>query len=261
MPSVKGVAIVTGAGSGIGRGIAVQLADDGFDLVVNDLVSSKDALDSLLGEITGQGRRAVAFTGDVSVEQDVIDLVKCAVDQFGGVDVMVANAGVMLTKKLVDTTVDDWDRIFSINARGVFLCYKYAAEQMIKQGRGGRLIGPCSIAGKKGSPEMAAYSATKFAIRGLTQVAAQEYGQYGITVNAYAPGAIETPLLNRVDDYNIKKTGGEKGSAIEAMKKNAALGRNGTPSDVAGLVSFLVTDKAQFITGQSILIDGGLLFD
>jgi NAD(P)-dependent dehydrogenase (short-subunit alcohol dehydrogenase family) len=120
---------------------------------------------------------------------------------------MVANAAIPVVKSVADTTVEEWDRIFAVNVRGTFLCYREAAAQMIAQGKGGRLIGACSISGKTGSDNAAAYASTKFAIRGLTQSAAADYGKHGITVNAYAPGCIETGFLDKFVDFHAKKDG------------------------------------------------------
>ncbi|KAL4255665.1 short-chain dehydrogenases/reductases (SDR) family protein [Pleurotus pulmonarius] len=257
-----GVAIITGAAEGIGRGIALRLVSDGFDVAINDIPAKIDALERVVNEIkASSSRRAISVPGDVSNESDVKGIVERVVQEFGGLDVMIANAGVAVNKPLADTTVDEWDRLFAVNVRGTFLCYKYAADVMVKQGRGGRIIGACSIAGKKGIPEAACYSSTKFAIRGLTQSAAQEYGKYGITVNAYAPGAIETGFLGQFDGYHASKGGLKPGEWTEALKSGVALGKNGSPTEVASLVSYLVSKDAHFITGQSILVDGGGLFD
>jgi len=157
--------------------------------------------------------------------------------------------------------VEQWDRVLAVNLRGVFLCYKHAAKQMIAQGRGGRLIGASSLAGKKGHAQYSAYSASKFAVRGLTQSAALEYAKHGITVNAYAPGTIMTPMVQDIEDTLVKGTGMTPEQASQLTANIGAVGYKGTPEDIANLVSYLVSKEAHFVTGQSISCDGGAFFD
>ncbi|KAJ7220749.1 hypothetical protein GGX14DRAFT_431944 [Mycena pura] len=197
--SSKGTALVTGAAQGIGRAIALRLAEDGFAVAVNDVAGRAGELEALRGEIEGMGQGSVGMAmvvvADVAVEAEVAAMVGAVVARLGGLDVMVANAGVGgASQRLTEVSVEEWDRVMGVNARGVFLCYKHAGLQMVKQGRGGRIIGASSITGKKGMVTQVPYSASKFAVRGLTQCAAQEFGPSGITVNAYAPGAINTPM-------------------------------------------------------------------
>ncbi|KAG5636435.1 hypothetical protein H0H81_008078 [Sphagnurus paluster] len=192
--SSTGVAIVTGAARGIGRAIALRLAKDGYDIGLNDIPAAAQALGTVQNEIASLGRRSHIVLGDVSVPENVTNIVSDTVENLGQLNVMVANAGIIRLSPLIETEVSEWDKLFSVNARGTFLCYKYAALQMIKQGKGGRIIGASSILGRKGNPGTSAYGATKFAIRGLTQAAAQEWGAHGITVNAYCPGVVETEM-------------------------------------------------------------------
>lgn len=264
MPNLR-VAIVTGCAEGIGRGIALRLAEDRCNLVLNDLPEQSQKLKSLIEEIKSRGRAATQHTGDVSVEKDVQELVGTAVSSFGGLDIMVANAGIGMVKSILDTSLEDLDRTFNVNMRGVFLSYKYAAAQMIKQGRGGRIIGACSTGGKVGKPFIGAYSASKFAVRGLTQSAAQEWGAHGITVNTYSPGLIWTSLSQRVS-LDIKSRGiygdsPETGDTREIWERLSAMKRFGQVEDIANVVSFLASEKSSFITGQSITADGGTQFD
>jgi len=259
--SANRVAVVTGACQGIGRGIALRLAKDGLDVAVNDIPANASKLDDVVSEIEKHGRRAVAVTGDVSVESDVDNLIAVTVRELGGVDVFVANAGVNLLRSILDTSVEQWERLMNINARGVFMGYRAAARQMIKQGRGGRIIGACSVAGKKAYGNQAVYSASKFAVRGLTQAAAAEWGPHGITVNAYAPGIIETPMVH-THAMEMKASGDDPN---EEWLKNAVnetpVRSLGSPEDIAGLVSYIASEESKFVTGQAININGGVFFD
>ncbi|KAG6910347.1 hypothetical protein DXG01_011416 [Tephrocybe rancida] len=247
--SSKGVALVTGAGQGIGRAIALRLADDGFDVAVNDITAA--GLETLVEEIKSKQRKSTFHVADVSSDKQVKDLITNVVEHHGGLDVMVANAGIVKWKPLLETTEDDWDKLFAVNAKGTFLCYKYAGAQMVAQGRGGRIIGASSVAGKRGTANTAAYAATKFAIRGLTQSAAIELGPHGITVNAYAPGPIETSMLQYLDGEDAAFFQGKSGDYLEKLSKRSPLGRNGSPADIASLVSYLASKESGFITGQS----------
>ncbi|OCH91276.1 NAD-P-binding protein [Obba rivulosa] len=251
------IALVTGAAQGIGEAIALRLAEDGLDVAVNDISCKHEQLNDVVERIKAMGRRAIAVPGDVSSEEDVVLLVKTTVEVLGGLDVMVANAGVVAMKPLLDTSLEEYDRIMGVNARGVMLCFKHAAAQMIKQGRGGRIIGACSGSGKKGICNMAAYSMSKFAVRGLTQACASEWIQHGITVNSYAPGCILTPMLMHPDDA---KNGGPASTAKLATGMPLDI-PDAEPTVVAGFVSYIARPEAHFITGQTINIDGGLHFD
>ncbi|KIK43113.1 hypothetical protein CY34DRAFT_804200 [Suillus luteus UH-Slu-Lm8-n1] len=253
----KGVAVITGSAQGIGRSIAIRLAVDGYDVVINDLESNKENLEEVKKEILADlpERRVLIVLGDVSVEEDVKGLIESAVKEFGNLNVFVANAGICKSKPLLETTSDDFESVLSVNVKGTFYSYKYAAQQMIAQGEGGRIIGASSLAGKKGHASLSAYCASKFAIRGLTQSAAIELGRNGITVNAYAPGTIQTPMLAGLAgsaDYN---------DVYDEFKRLSSVGDLGTTQDVSSLVSYLVTPEARFITGQTITIDGGIHFD
>ncbi|KAJ7657047.1 NAD-binding protein [Mycena rosella] len=254
----KGTALVTGAAQGIGRAIALRLAADGFDVALNDIPSKTALLEGVQAEVIAAGRRTAVVCADVSIETEVRDMVVRTVQELGALDVMVANAGICKARKtLLEVDVAEWDRTFAVNVRGTFLCYQYAAKQMIQQGRGGRIIGASSGAGKQGFGALPDYSASKFAVRGLTQAAALELGKHGITVNAYAPGGVETPMTEQ-----FPALAGMNPDAFFAMQaKGTATGRNPTPEDIATVVSFLASKESGFITGQSISADGGKYFD
>ncbi|KAJ7685606.1 hypothetical protein DFH06DRAFT_1158939 [Mycena polygramma] len=249
------VALVTGASRGIGRAIAIRLAADGLDVAVNDLPDKIDSLNAVVEEIQHLGRRGIAVTGNVCKEEEVKAMVESTASVLGRLDVMVANAGVAGSPATVmDVDVEKWEESWKVNIRGVVLCYKYAARQMVKQGTGGRIIGACSLCGLRGYAHAGGYCISKAAVRSLTQTAALELREHQITVNAYAPGIIDTDMVaNEVDK--------EHGPGF-AMKKllNISHVRTGQPADVAAVASFLASPDAHFVTGQTISVDDGVHF-
>ncbi|KAK7063332.1 L-2,3-butanediol dehydrogenase [Favolaschia claudopus] len=267
----KGIALITGAAQGIGRAIALRLAADGFDVAVNDVLSKAAELEKLKEEIISAGRRSAALPADVSVDAEVRSMVETVVTDLGGLDVVSfyllpvrrftqksADGGECwdmqgFRASLLEVEPDEWDQTFAINVRGVFLCYKYAAKQMIAQGRGGRIIGACSGAGKQGYSEIPDYSSSKFAVRGLTQAAAKEFGKHcnGITVNAYAPGSVFTALSAPF----AAMTNMPQDEFWAMQAKAAATGVNPTCENIASVVSFLASKEATFITGQSLMVN------
>jgi len=245
-----------GAAVGIRRATALRLANDGCDIAVNDIASCKQLLDTLVDELSQKGRKVLPLIGDVSVEAEVQKMVEDVVQHLGGLDAMIANAGIFRFTGLVDSTVEEWDYMSSINVRGVFLCYKHAALQMIKQGRGGRIIGASSSAAKQGTPHAACYTASKFAVGGLTQATAGELGRYGITVNAYAAGPVDTPMIQ---DAAVQY--GDREKFFDELVKSCPIGYIGHVDDVASIIAYLASKEAHFITGQSVSMNGGLFFD
>ncbi|PPQ81559.1 hypothetical protein CVT25_013402 [Psilocybe cyanescens] len=246
------IAIVTGASRGIGRAIAIRLARDGYHVAVNDLPSAKSELEKLRDEITSAGGTASTFFADVSDEEEVEKMVGDVVQALGGLDVMVANAGICIPKPFLKTTKEDLSRILSVNVQGTFFCYKHAALQMIKQGRGGRIIGAASIASKQGISMLGAYSSSKFAIRGMTQSAAIEFAKHNIRVNAYAPGLsmhiLGIRIVKGVYDAVANDRKDENPSSVATL--TPVINRDSTPEEVAGLVSYLVSKDAAMITGM-----------
>jgi len=241
----------------MGEAIAVRFADEDIHIVLFDLKGKETQLQDVVGKIEAKGRRGHFIVGDVSKEESVKAALSETVEKFGGLDIMVANAGIGSFKPLIETSVNDFNEIIGVNALGVMLCFKHAAEIMIKQGRGGRIIGASSSAGKKALAGLSAYSASKFAVRGLTQAAAQELRSHKITVNSYAPGLILTPMVAHPDD---DKYGGH--GAVARMNANIPADLEGAkPSVVAELVAYLIKPEAYFVNGQTISIDGGLNFD
>ncbi len=254
------VALVTGAARDIGRGIAVRLAADGLDVAVNDIEENENELEEVAESVRGAGRRALTVTADVSDPGEVEGMVGRVADELGRLDVMVANAGIAQVKPLLEITPEDFDGLMSVNLRGVFLCYQAAARQMIRQGSGGKIIGAASIAAHKGFAMLGHYSASKWAVRGLTQAAAQEWAEYGITVNAYCPGIVGTAMWDLIDEKLGGYMGLGKGEALKQFSELIALGRVETPDDVASFVSYLASKDSDYMTGQSVMIDGGVLF-
>ena len=252
------VAIVTGSGQGIGREIAFRLADDGFAVVISDI--NMDLAESTAQELRDQGKDSFAVQGNVSIRDDQFSLVKQAVEKYGRVDVFVNNAGIAQVAPLLEVTEEDLDAIFKINVYGVLYGIQAAAEQMKKQDGRGKIINACSIAGHKGYSLLGTYSATKFAVRGITQTAAQELAQFNINVNAYCPGIVGTKMWDLVDARMAKYMGLEIGEAFKKFSESITLGRPSEPEDVAKFVSYLASSDSDYMTGQSVLIDGGVDF-
>ncbi|KAL1410468.1 hypothetical protein Q8F55_004479 [Vanrija albida] len=259
MPApARRVAIVTGAAQGIGRAIALRLAKDGFDLALADLQSSRGKLDAVGAEVRALGGASVEIECDVRSEADVYALVEGAVAALGGLDVMIANAGIAPTKMFLDNTTEFLDTMYQINVRGVMYCYQAAAKRMIAQGRGGKLIAACSISGITATEGQSAYCASKFAVRALNQGAAIELGKHGITANVYCPGPVMTDMWAAIDKDMTREHGESEGTLSAAMAARSPLGRNAEPEDIANLVSFLAGPDSGYITAQAIQASGGI---
>jgi meso-butanediol dehydrogenase / (S,S)-butanediol dehydrogenase / diacetyl reductase len=250
-------AVVTGAGRGIGRAIALRLARDGHAVAVNDV--DKGTAESVTAEIEEAGGRALAVAGDVTDRDAVFAMVERAAAELGSVDVMVANAGIAQVKTLLELTPADLQRMFEVNVFGVVYCIQAAAEAMIRQGTGGKIISASSIAGHSGFDRLGHYSATKFGVRALTQAAAKELAQHKITVNAYCPGIVDTDMWELIDEKLGGYLGVEKGEAMKQYSQLITLGRVQTPDDVAGFVSYLAGPDSDYMTGQAVVIDGGIV--
>lgn len=257
--SVNGkVALVTGAAQGIGRGIALRLAKDGFDIALVDLKADK--LDAVRKEVEALGRKASTFSADVSKRDDVYAAIDHAEKTLGGFDVIVNNAGIAQVQPIADVTPEEVERIFRINVDGVLWGIQAAAAKFKARNQKGKIINASSIAGHDGFAMLGVYSATKFAVRALTQAAAKEYASAGITVNAYCPGIVGTDMWVEIDERFSEITGTPKGETYKQYVEGIALGRAQTPDDVAALVSFLSGPDSDYITGQAILTDGGIVY-
>ena len=242
-------ALVTGASRGIGRAIALGLAREGFDVVVNDIARQQAELAAVAEEVVGLGRRGIALTADVSDRAQVRSMVDAAVAQAGQVDAVVNNAGILIASTVEDLLEDQWDAVMDVNAKGTFLVIQALLPHM--RGRGyGRIVNIASIGGKHGAPEQAHYSASKAAVMGFTRVLAQEVGSFGITANCVCPGIIVT---------DMGRTNLSEPANVEKWVRITALRRLGQPEDVVGPTCFLASDAAAFVTGQSLNVCGGIV--
>lgn len=277
------VAIVTGAGQGIGRGIALRLAREGARVVVaehNAATATETA-----AVIAAQGGEALAYPVDVANPAATQAMVAAVVDAFGRIDILVNNAGRAQTKPMMELTEEDWDAILDVNQRGMFFCLQAVAAQMIRQipaelraGMGladvvtvkaqvaqvhgalqntGKIVNLSSIAGRRGRPLQTHYAASKAAVISITQSAALALAPYNITVNAVCPGVVPTPMWQQIDADRGRLFGSQPGEAMAAFINTVPLKRAGTPEDVAGAVAFFCSADADYITGQALNVDGG----
>lgn len=236
------VAIVTGAGRGIGRSIATALAKEGYTLVLN-YRSNRAELESFVSEI---GAEATLVQGDVSSHSDAENLVKAAVDTYGRLDLLINNAGITRDTLLLRMSEEDFDAVTETNLKGTFNCSKHAAKVMFKQ-RSGVIINISSVVGITGNVGQSNYAASKAGVIGFTKAAARELAPRGVRVNAVAPGFIATQMTDVIHE-DIKK----------ATLQNIPMGKFGEAEDVANVILFLASEKAKYITGQVIQVDGGM---
>ncbi|MEL3972387.1 3-oxoacyl-[acyl-carrier-protein] reductase [Rossellomorea oryzaecorticis] len=240
------VALVTGASRGIGREIALELAREGANVVVN-YSGSEARANEVVDEIKSMGREAVAIQCNVADSDSVQSMVKETISQFGALDILVNNAGITKDNLLMRMKENEWDDVININLKGVFLCTKAVTRQMMKQ-RSGRIINISSIVAVSGNPGQANYVAAKSGVIGLTKTAARELAPRGITVNAIAPGFISTDMTDQLPE-----------DVRNEMLKQIPLNRFGDPKDIAKVVSFMASESSSYMTGQTLHIDGGMV--
>jgi 3-oxoacyl-[acyl-carrier protein] reductase len=239
------VAIITGGTRGIGLAIAHRLAKDGYDLVLS-YRGDEEVAAAAKQEIEPYGHRLLVVASDVSQPDDAGTLIETTINEFGKLDALINNAGITRDTLIMRMSEDDWDAVLSTNLKGAFLCSKAAIRPMLRQ-RSGRIVNLTSVVGLVGNAGQANYAAAKAGLIGLTKSTAKEVGSRGITVNAVAPGFIDT-RLTEVLPQEMKDT----------LLKNIPLGRLGSPDDVSGAVAFLLSPDASYITGHVLTIDGGL---
>lgn len=252
------VIMITGGAQGLGEGIAQRLAAEGGAIVIADMNGEK--AEAVAKDLKSKGHRALAVTVDVAERGQVQAAIKKAVDSFGKLDVMFNNAGFNKPVPFMDVDEKNFNSIMRVNAWGVMVCTQEAARQMMAQGHGGKIINTASIAGRQGYAEFAPYCASKASVISLTQAGAREFAKHKITVNAFAPGVVVTPLWDGLEQDMIDKgVIKKKGEFIESFSSSILLGFPSKPVDLAGIAAFLASPDSDYITGQVIMSDGGMI--
>jgi acetoin reductase-like protein len=248
-------AIVTGGGSGIGRGISLRFAQEGARVMVADL--DQAAAERVAKEVAAVDGTAAAVQVDVRKQDAVQRMVDATVETFGGIDILVNNAGIGKIIPFFETTEADWDLMFDVNCKGVLFCSQAVAKVMIEQGQGGKIVNLASQAGRRGEALVLAYCASKACVISMTQSMALALAEHKINVNAVAPGIVDTPFWDQVDQQFAKLLNMEIGEPKRTFTKSIPLGRIEQPEDVAGAVVFLSSADADYITQQCLNVDGG----
>jgi len=265
------IALVTGAGQGIGKAVALRLAREGADVVVADI--NAQTAEQTAQEMRALGRRALAYAIDLGNISEIQPLIDLAVAEFGRLDILVNNAGLTLTKPLLDVTEAEWDRIVDVNQKALFFCCQAAGAQMIRQtpdevkaaGRAdachGKIVNLSSISGRRGRPLAPAYAASKAAVISITQSCALAFAPYNINVNAVAPSIVPTPMWEQIAKDRAALAGTQPQEAVASFIENIPLKRAAAPEDIAGAVAFLCSPDSDYITGQTLNVDGGFEMD
>lgn len=238
------VALVTGAAQGIGRAIALLLAENGADVVISDINLEK--AQETAQEIQGIGRKSLAIQVNVADSKDVERMIETIVEEFGRIDILVNNAGITRDRLILRMTEEDWDAVLDVNLKGTFNCTKSAIRYMAKQ-KSGKIVSIASVSGEMGNPGQANYAASKAGVIGFTKTIAREFASRGINVNAIAPGFIQTAMTDAIPE-----------KARESLKQMIPMERLGRPEDVAQAVLFLVSERSSYITGQVLNVNGGI---
>jgi NAD(P)-dependent dehydrogenase (short-subunit alcohol dehydrogenase family) len=249
------VALITGAGAGIGRATALLFGQEGAKVVVQDLdPATAQETAKLLTQVGGE---AVSIGGDVTSNADAEAMVKLAVHTYGRLDVLFNNAGIWRGGTILDISEEDWDRTMAVNVKGLYLVSRYAVQQMMRQGSGS-IVNAASVAALRGSPMSAAYNASKGAVLLLTKCMALDFGRYGIRVNCTCPGVIDTRMADELLSYRSLGDDDRKQALLETYEERHAVGRFGQAEEVARVVLFLASDESSFVTGAAWPVDGGL---
>ena len=252
------VIIVTGGASGLGEGIVRRAAEEGAFLVVADLDGAKAA--SFAASLFPDGQLAMGVAVDVAERAQVRTMVAAVTERFGGIDVLFNNAGFNKPVPFLDVDESNFNSIMRVNALGVLICMQEVGRHMKERGRGGKIINTASIAGRQGYAEFAPYCASKAAVISLTQAAAREFAAHKITVNGIAPGVVVTPLWEGLERDMIEKgVIKERGEFINSFSAGILMGRPATPADLAGICTFLASADSDYMTGQIIMCDGGMV--
>lgn len=250
---------VTGGARGIGRGIALRLAEEGANVAIMDVASGErlgplyrhgtsDDVESARAELAALGGKALAFVGDVRRSADLAAALDSTVSEFGSLDIVVCNAGVLSPARSWELEEEQWDRVVDVNLKGVWLTTKHAIPHLIQQNRGGRVIIISSVGGIRASTGNIAYSASKFGVVGIAKSLAQELGPYNVTVNTVHPGTVDTPLLRSVSEEKLRY-----------YTSQSVLGVILEPKDIANAVLWLASDEARYVTGHTLVVDAGYL--